>query len=153
MECPWCESEDIDVPTVDVDVGEQQVASATCGQCGASQMSFLAEMHTHVLPEEKRRGWFMGPDTENYVLLVENGNWLTPRAWFQRMAGPVPGDLSIYRPGALLHLKDLDEVIHHGVLMAGGPRAYVTSICARRLNVGLVMRGGPTTCLTCVIRS
>jgi hypothetical protein len=37
MNCPFCTSEEVEVPTVDIGVGEQQCGPAACFECGASQ--------------------------------------------------------------------------------------------------------------------
>ena len=37
MLCPFCKSTNVDVPTVDNGVGEQQCGPAWCVDCGASQ--------------------------------------------------------------------------------------------------------------------
>lgn len=37
MNCPFCGSDDIDIPTVDIGVGEQQCAPAGCLKCQAYQ--------------------------------------------------------------------------------------------------------------------
>jgi predicted Zn-ribbon and HTH transcriptional regulator len=34
MICPECDSENVEVPTVDIGVGEQQCAPASCLDCG-----------------------------------------------------------------------------------------------------------------------
>ncbi len=36
MNCPFCDSE-VDIPTVDISVGNQQCGPAACIDCGASQ--------------------------------------------------------------------------------------------------------------------
>ena len=39
MQCPFCKSNNVEVPTVDIGVGEQQCGPAACEDCGASQDS------------------------------------------------------------------------------------------------------------------
>lgn len=39
MQCPFCKSNDVDVPTVDIGVGVQQCGPASCMECGACQDS------------------------------------------------------------------------------------------------------------------
>lgn len=37
MDCPFCKSTNVDVPMVDIGVGEQQCGPASCLDCGAAQ--------------------------------------------------------------------------------------------------------------------
>ncbi len=37
MQCPFCKSNAVEVPTVDIGVGNQQCGPASCEECGASQ--------------------------------------------------------------------------------------------------------------------
>lgn len=61
MTCPWCGSADVDCPMVDIGIGEQQVAPATCG-CGASQFyCHDAETKARATEEEWKRGWWAPP--------------------------------------------------------------------------------------------
>ena len=39
MACPFCGSENVDIPMVDIGVGEQQCGPATCVDCLAGQDS------------------------------------------------------------------------------------------------------------------
>lgn len=39
MTCPFCGSKNVDVPTVDIGVGEQQCGPAVCIDCDAAQDS------------------------------------------------------------------------------------------------------------------
>jgi transcription elongation factor Elf1 len=58
MTCPFCGSDDLDIPMVDIGVGYQQVAAATCA-CGALQMNpYDDESNERADDEEKRVGWW-----------------------------------------------------------------------------------------------
>lgn len=61
MECPWCGSKDVDCPTVDIGVGEQQIAPMSCA-CGAAEfMCHDADTKTRATEEEWKRGWWAPP--------------------------------------------------------------------------------------------
>jgi hypothetical protein len=60
MKCGWCGSENLTCEFVDIGVGQQQVTPYECISCGATEMGpndFEAD------EEDKRRGWFAGPDS------------------------------------------------------------------------------------------
>ena len=153
MGCAWCESEDIDVPTVDIGVGEQQVAAAMCGQCGATQIGFL--MDADALPEEKQRGWYKGPDTDDYLLhFPEAGEWLTPRAWTHRITGYAPGDLDTFTAGDIVYAHGLLAVVHRCVILGFGRGNRVASaLCGAALRIAFEAPAGAATCLGCATRS
>jgi hypothetical protein len=54
MKCPYCQSENVDYPTVNIGVGEQQCAPAGCMDCGAVQLYPDESPKTE---EEKKTGW------------------------------------------------------------------------------------------------
>lgn len=64
MICPFCGSKSIDVPTVDIGVGEQQCAPASCNDCGASQFSHHGPGE-EATEEERKAGWWRGPPVDN----------------------------------------------------------------------------------------
>lgn len=51
MECPVCGSTNIEIPTVDIGVGEMQCGPAQCNACGAAQDN-EGEWHDHTYWEQ-----------------------------------------------------------------------------------------------------
>lgn len=60
MTCPWCQSGNIDIPTVDIGVGEQQCGPMACLDCGASEMRDVINPDPQSSAEERERGWYRG---------------------------------------------------------------------------------------------
>lgn len=64
MRCPWCDSIDIDVPTVDIGVGEQQCGAAGCMDCSSFQINPNEPLDPDLTDEEIKLGWRRGPDVD-----------------------------------------------------------------------------------------
>jgi hypothetical protein len=67
--CGWCGSSDTRFETVDIGVGFQQVTAAECAHCGATQISpdDLYDDNCEIDPEDVKRGWYAGSDTEDTI--------------------------------------------------------------------------------------
>jgi len=60
MMCPFCKSENVEVPYVDIGVGYQQCGPAFCYDCNAHQ-ACPDDTMSSALKEEKDVGWYRGP--------------------------------------------------------------------------------------------
>lgn len=67
MICPYCGSKNIDIESVDIGIGFQQVAPASC-ECGARQFDHN-EDRTTASDEEKARGWWAPESTVDRIEL------------------------------------------------------------------------------------
>ncbi len=65
MKCGWCGSENLSCEYVDIGIGRQQVTPYECISCGAVEMSpdHFTNPDAEVDPEDRRRGWYAGPDS------------------------------------------------------------------------------------------
>jgi hypothetical protein len=58
MTCPYCDSENVEVPMVDIGVGETQCGAAFCYEC----MAFQLLQDDQETEEEKKTGWRRGDE-------------------------------------------------------------------------------------------
>lgn len=153
MKCAWCEGP-ADAEYVDIGVGLQQVTAACCRDCGAVQMGGYGEDKADATSEENRRGWWMGPDTEDFMIhVLETDHWYNAREWVDHMLGVPDNDPRAYRLHERLFVADLMGVVHEAYTtvytsMYDYDRRFQTC-CGYILTVA---GSGPrrvATCVTC----
>lgn len=151
MKCAWCEG-DADAEYVDIGVGQQQVDPGRCRDCGAVQMGGYGEDKADAIPEENRRRWWMGEDTEDFMIhVLETDRWYNAREWIEHLLGIPENDPRAYKLHAYVYVADLMGVVHCAYPEIDGEHVFRTR-CGRDLTIA---GSGPMpapTCLACTIR-
>lgn len=153
MKCAWCEGP-ADAEYVDIGVGQQQVTPAQCRDCGAQQMRYDDDS-AQATPEENRRRWWMGPDTEDYMIHdVDDDAWLNQRQWLERMLGIPAFDPRAHRLNTHIYVGDLMGVVHetYVVVDVSNELAFL-SRCGTRIVVASTGAMPGPTCVACATRS
>jgi len=156
MRCGWCNSRNAYAEYVDNGVGMQQVAAGSCGDCGASQFN-VACGAMDADPEEVRRGWWRGPDTDAFMLhFTDRGEWLTRDEWVQRIHWPfTPWDPNAHQPGARVYVRGfVDNVVHdcvslYAIRNMDDDSQLFSARCGVIFYLGHAVHPAPT-CIACV---
>lgn len=158
--CGWCRSQHVDAEYVDIGVGAQQVAAATCGECGARQIHFDERDAASI--EERRRGWWMGPLTEDVLIrIVDDGHefetWITPMEWLASMlpahARLDPDAWPVVHPARVRGF--VDALVHESLVLyepktSGGADARIFETrCGLVLHYAAAI-GETATCFQCL---
>lgn len=84
IQCGWCGAK-ADAEHVDNGIGWQQVSPGMCGDCGAVEMGAF-DSPRDVSTEERKRGWYMGPETDFLVInVLDEKRALAANEWIDRM--------------------------------------------------------------------
>lgn len=152
MRCAWCEGP-ADAEYVDIGVGQQQVDAGRCSDCGAVQMGGYGEDKADASPEENRRRWWMGPDTEDYMIhVLETDRWYNAREWVEHLFGIPPNDPRAHQMHQRVNVADLGGVVHSAYVEYDGGHVF-RARCGRDLTVAGSGPMSAVTCVTCATRS
>jgi hypothetical protein len=153
IHCAWCES-NADAESVDIGVGMQQVDAARCDECGAVQMAGYGEDKANATAEENRRRWWMGEETEWFMIhVLDTDKWFNTREWVEHLFGFVEWDPRAWTLQTRVCVSDFHGVVHDTYVTYDPENTRVfRGRCGQKLRVAGSGAMVEPTCVACVGR-